>query len=68
MREVLSICLHYFAFTFCKFCLDNFKERLFLLATSFYHPLINPIVNPAYILPVSGIPRLVIANGEVVAA
>jgi hypothetical protein len=27
-----------------------------------YHPLINPIVNPADMLPVSGIPKLVIAN------
>jgi hypothetical protein len=30
--------------------------------------LINPIVNPAYILPVNGIPKLVIANEEAVAA
>jgi hypothetical protein len=30
--------------------------------------LINPIVNPADILPVNGIPKLVIANEEVVAA
>ena len=33
-----------------------------------YHPFINPIVNPADILPVSGIPKLVIANEEAVAA
>jgi hypothetical protein len=32
-----------------------------------YYPFINPIVNPADILPVRGIPKLVIAN-EVVAA
>jgi hypothetical protein len=31
-------------------------------------PLINPIVNPADILPVSGISKLVIANEEAVAA
>ena len=31
-----------------------------------YHPLINPIVNPADILPVNGIPKLVIANEETV--
>jgi hypothetical protein len=30
--------------------------------------LINPIVNPADILPVRGIPKLVIANEEAVAA
>jgi hypothetical protein len=29
-----------------------------------YHPFINPIVNPADILPVKGIPKLVIANEE----
>jgi hypothetical protein len=29
--------------------------------------LINPIVNPADILPVRGIPKLVIANEEAVA-
>jgi hypothetical protein len=32
------------------------------------HPFINPIVNPADILPVNGIPKLVIANEEAVAA
>ena len=32
------------------------------------HPLINPIVNPADILPVRGIPKLVIANDGAVAA
>jgi hypothetical protein len=32
-----------------------------------YHPLINPIVNPADILPVKGIPKLVIANEDAVA-
>ena len=35
---------------------------------SSYHPFINPIVNPADILPVRGIPKLVIANEEAVAA
>jgi hypothetical protein len=35
---------------------------------SYYHPFINPIVNPADILPVNGIPKLVIANDEAVAA
>jgi hypothetical protein len=30
--------------------------------------LINPIVNPADILPVNGIPKLVIANDEAIAA
>ena len=29
--------------------------------------MINPIVNPAHILPVNGIPKLVIANEEAVA-
>jgi hypothetical protein len=33
-----------------------------------YHPLINPRVNPADILPVRGIPKLVIANEEAIAA
>jgi hypothetical protein len=32
------------------------------------YPFINPRVNPADILPVNGIPKLVIANEEVVAA
>jgi hypothetical protein len=31
------------------------------------HPLINPIVNPADILPVRGIPKLVIAKEKEVA-
>ena len=30
----------------------------------FHHPFINPIVNPADILPVNGIPKLVIASEE----
>ena len=30
----------------------------------YHHPFINPIVNPADILPVNGIPKLVIANNE----
>ena len=33
-----------------------------------YYPFINPIVNPADILPVRGIPKLVIASEAVVAA
>jgi hypothetical protein len=38
-------------------------------SSSSYHPLINPIVNPAAeILPVNGIPKIVIANDENVAA
>jgi hypothetical protein len=32
-----------------------------------YHHLINPIVNPADILPVRGISKLVIANEEAAA-
>ena len=53
----------FIAFTaFTKFCLDI---KLIALS-SFYHPLINPIVNPAEILPVRGIPKLVIANQEAV--
>jgi hypothetical protein len=39
-----------------------------LLLYFYYHPFINPIVNPADILPVRGIPKLVIANEEVVTA
>ena len=31
---------------------------------SSYHSFIKPIVNPADILPVNGIPKLVIANEE----
>ena len=34
----------------------------------YHHPLINPIVNPADILPVNGIPKLVIANEAAAAA
>ena len=30
----------------------------------YHHPFINSIVNPADILPVNGIPKLVIANEE----
>jgi hypothetical protein len=33
-----------------------------------YHPFINPRVNPADILPVSRIPKLIIAIEEAVAA
>jgi hypothetical protein len=39
-----------------------------MIACIFYHPLINPIVNPADILPVRGIPMLFIANEDAVAA
>ena len=35
-----------------------------MIACIFYHPFINPIVNPADILPVNGMPKLVIANEE----
>jgi hypothetical protein len=34
----------------------------------FYHPFRNPIVNPADILPVNGIPKFVIATKEDIAA
>jgi hypothetical protein len=36
-------------------------------AACYYYPFINPIVNPADILPVNGIPKLVIAKEEAVA-
>jgi hypothetical protein len=39
-----------------------------LLLSLSYHPFINPIVNPADILSVNGIPKLVIANEDDVAA
>ena len=39
-----------------------------LLLSLSYHPFINPIVNPADILSVNGIPKLVIANEDAVAA
>ena len=39
-----------------------------ILAIAQNHLFINPIVNPADILPVNGIPKLVIANEEAVAA
>jgi hypothetical protein len=34
----------------------------------YHHPFINPKVNPADVLPVNGIPKLVIATEEAVAA
>jgi hypothetical protein len=37
------------------------------LTIIFYYPFINPIANPADILPVNGIPKLVITIGEAVA-
>ena len=41
------------------------RNTSFMIACIFYyHPFINPIVNPADILPVNGIPKLVIANEE----
>src|SRR5215212_8832444 len=41
------------------------RNTSFMIACIFYyHPLINPRVNPADILSVSGIPKLVIANEE----
>ncbi len=39
-----------------------------LLLYFYYHPFRNPIVNPADILPVNGIPKLVIANEDAVTA
>ena len=46
------------------------QDSLAIRLVSYYHhhPLINPIVNPADMLPVNGIPKLVIANEEAVAA
>ena len=35
---------------------------------TYHHPFINPIVNPADMLPVRGIPKFVNANEEAVAA
>jgi hypothetical protein len=43
--------------------LTSAKLKTMLFSSSF----VNPIVNPADILPVNGIPKLVIANEEVVA-
>jgi len=40
------------------------KKTIFLVVILQYHPLINPRVNPADILPVNGIPKLVITNEE----
>ena len=44
--------------------IDKFigKEMYYFFLSSSYYPFINPIVNPADILPVRGIPKLVIAN------
>jgi hypothetical protein len=44
------------------------KICLVMLVSLSYHPFINPIVNPADILSVNGIPKLVIANEDDVAA
>ena len=49
---------------FLKF---NGKEMHYFFYTFSCYPFINPIVNPADILPVNGIPKLVIAS-EAVAA
>ena len=46
----------------------SYSRNLLIWTALSYHPLINPRVNPADILPVNGIPKLVIANEEVVAA
>jgi hypothetical protein len=43
------------------------RNTSFMIACIFYHPFINPIVNPADMLPVNGIPKFVIANAEAVA-
>jgi hypothetical protein len=52
--------------------IDNIKRiyrhLLSWILCCYHHPFINPIVNPADILPVRGIPKLVIANQETVAA
>jgi hypothetical protein len=50
---------------FIKKCIISFFSYT---PSSSYYPLINPRVNPAYILPVRGIPKLVIANKAVAAA
>ena len=51
---------------------DNIKciyqNMLVRLLSPKSHPLINPIVNPADMLPVNGMPKLVIDNEEAVAA
>jgi hypothetical protein len=51
---------------------DNIKciyqNMLVRLLSPKSYPLINPTVNPADILPVRGIPKLVIANEEAVVA
>ena len=46
----------------------RFPKLFSVWITLSYHPFINPIVNPADILPVKGIPKLIIANQEAVAA
>jgi hypothetical protein len=46
----------------------SYSRNLLIWTALSYHLLINPRVNPADILPVNGIPKLVIANEEVVAA
>jgi hypothetical protein len=38
------------------------RNTSFMIACIFYYPLINPIVNPADILPVNGISKLVVAK------
>ncbi|MDQ3975543.1 MAG: hypothetical protein M3264_03360 [Thermoproteota archaeon] len=52
-------------------CSEDYSEVKYIIylflscPSSSYHPLINPIVNPAAdILPVNGIPKIVIANDE----
>jgi hypothetical protein len=46
----------------------SYSRNLLIWTALSYHPLINPRVNPADILPVNGIPKLDIANEEAVAA
>ena len=48
--------------------IGSYSRNLLIWTALSYHPLINPRVNPADIIPVNGIPKLVIANEEVVAA
>jgi hypothetical protein len=44
------------------------KEMHYFFYRFSYHPLINPRVNPADILPVNGIPKIPIVNEEAAAA
>ena len=54
---------------FIKYFLKFTSKEMHYFYHFSYHPLINPIVNPADILlPVNGIPKLLIANEEAAAA